>query len=405
MRILQVNKFFYYRGGSEYSFFDTARLLQKNGHNVSFFSMNHPKNLPSPFSKYFISNVDLEETGSFFDKLKIASKMLYSFEAKRKLGQLLDDEKPDIAHLHNIHHQISPSILHTLKKWGLPIVMTLHDYKMICPAYTLSAKGRVCERCKNGRYYWCFVNRCTKGSYLKSALNVVEMYLHHKVLHIYKLVDVFIAPSQFLKNKAEEMGFRGRIDYLPNFVNTGEFTPSFDYKEKAIYYAGRLSEEKGLSTLIEAVKGLDVQLKIIGDGPQKSDLEKKGGGNTHFLGYMPLEELKKIAKNCMGMVIPSKWYENNPRSVLEAFSLGKPVIGARIGGIPELVKDRETGFTFEPGNAQDLREKIRRFISLPSSEIQDMGKEARKLVEEKFNHERHYQRLTEIYQIATERRE
>jgi len=225
------------------------------------------------------------------------------------------------------------------------------------------------------------------------------MYLHHKLLHIYDKVDLYISPSRFLKNKVREMGFKEKISYLPNFVNTDEFMPSFDYKGKTIYYAGRLSEEKGLSTLIEAVKGLDVKLIIIGDGPLREELEKRKDDNTYFMGYMPQQELKKMAADCMAMVIPSECYENNPRSVIEAFALGKPVIGARIGGIPELVRDGETGFTFEPGNVNDLREKIE-YLANNHRKILELGKNARNFVEKHLNKEKHYQGLMEVYQMA-----
>jgi glycosyltransferase involved in cell wall biosynthesis len=399
MKILLVNKFFYFKGGSEYCFFDTACILQERGHNVCFLSVEHPENIPLSASKYFVSRVDFETSGGFLESTKTSGKILYSFEAKKNVKSILKKEIPDLCHLHNIYHQISPSIIHILKKRGISIIMTLHDYKMVCPIYTLYFNGKVCERCKNGRYYWCLINCCTKGSYAKSALNVLEMYLHHKLLHIYELVDVFISPSQFLKEKLKEMGFNGRTVYLPNFVDIDAFVPFYVCKEKAIYYAGRLSEEKGLFTLVEAVKGLDVKLIIIGDGPLRGELEKRKNDNTYFTGYMPQQELKKVAGDCMAMVIPSEWYENNPRSILEAFAIGKPVIGARIGGITELVIDNVTGYTFEPGNAEDLREEIK-FIIANSLKAVEMGKNARRFVQENFNPEKHYQGLMEIYQMA-----
>jgi len=403
MKFLFANKYFFRKGGAETAFFDGARLLQEHGHQVCLFSMDHPHNRPSQFSKYFVSHVDYERGGSLIDHCKAACRILYSFEAKRKLGSLLDREKPDVAHIHNIYHQISPSILHTLKKRSIPVVMTLYDYKMVCPVYHMMADGKPCEQCRRGRYYWCLINRCTKNSYAKSALNVIEMYLHHKLLHIHELVDVFIAPSRFLKIKVEEMGFQGDIRYLPYFIWADEFIPTFGYKERSIYYAGRLVKEKGLFTLLEAVKGLDIQLKIIGEGPLMSDLAKHKGDNTDFLGYMPLEELKKATADCMGMVISSEWYENNPLSIMEAFALGKPVIGPKIGSIPELIKEGENGLTFEPGNAHDLREKIEQFTSMPLPKIQSMGRTARYFVEREFSPHTHYQGLMRIYQMAMER--
>lgn len=406
MKILLVNKFFYPKGGAEISFFETAKLLKSKGHEVIFFAMEHPDNFSSRYAKYFVSKVDFNETGSILTKLNAAGRVLYSFEAKRKVRNLIEDERPDIVYLNNIYHQISPSILHTFKKWNLPVVMSLHDYKMVCPTYSMLANGRLCEKCREGKYYWCLINRCTKNSYLKSALNVLEMYLHHKILHIYNLVDVFISPSLFLKEKIREMGFKGEVIYLSNFVKLEDFEPSYHYKEESIIYFGRLSQEKGLFTLIEAVRKKDIKLKIIGDGPLREELERKVKegrlDNVFFTGYKQGKELKEEVRKSMFVVLPSEGYENNPRTVIEAFALGKPVIGARTGGIPELVRDGETGLTFELGNAEDLRDKIGYLIN-SRDRISEMGREARKFVEKELNPEKHYEKLMEIYRLATER--
>lgn len=278
--------------------------------------------------------------------------------------------------------------------------MTLHDYKMACASYQMLANGRICEACKGGKYYNCFFKKCVKDSEAKSLLNTIEMYLHHKIFHIYDLVDVFISPSMFLKNKVEEMGFKGKIIYLPNFVNLEDYRPQYDWQENAIVYFGRLSKEKGLFTLIEAMKGLNTKLKIIGEGPIKEGLKLSVRSlelkNIKFLGYKAGEELKDEIRKSMFVILPSEWYENNPRSIIEGFALGKPAIGARIGGIPELVKDNETGLTFEPWNADDLKRRISQLIENPS-EISRMGKNARKMVNEELNPDIHYGKLMEIY--------
>ena len=239
------------------------------------------------------------------------------------------------------------------------------------------------------------------------------MYLHHKILRIYDLVDVFISPSRFLKDKLQAMGFKGRIEVLSNFINPADFVPKYEAVEQSICYVGRLSKEKGVATLIEAVKGLDVTLKIIGDGPLRENLElgswsseEKSSNselqtNIQFLGYKTGDELKDKIKKSMFLVIPSENYENNPRSVIEAFALGKPVVGARIGGIPELIKDHETGLTFEPGNVEDLREKIDYMVNHPDKVI-EMGRNARRFVEKELNAEKHYERLMEVYQSVTD---
>ncbi len=407
VNILLVNKFFYLRGGSERVFLEEADLLKRNRHQVAFFSMFDKRNLSCPQSKYFIDHIDYETpVKNIKPKILQSLKMLYSFEAKEKIEELLNDYQIDIAHLHNIHHQISPSILDVFVKYKVPTVMTLHDYKLVCPSYSMLTDGKPCEKCKNGKYFWCFLKKCTKDSYAKSLLNVVEMYLHHKILHIYDKIDVFISPSIFLKKKLKEVGFKKEIVHLPNFINAKDYLPKYSFNEKIICYFGRLSEEKGLFTLLEAVKGIDIKLKIVGDGPIKENLKFKVKSekldNVDFLGYKSGRELENEIKRSMTVVLPSECYENNPRIVLEAFVLGKPVIGSKIGGIPELVQDGKTGLTFEPRNISDLRNKIEYLVNSPDK-ISKMGKNARKFVEKNFNPEKHYQELMRIYQMAMEK--
>ena len=403
MRIILVNKYFYPRGGAEQSFLQTAELLKKNGHRVSFFSMRHPRNLPCEYARFFVSNVDYENT-TLVSSICSAGRMLYSFEARRNIEELIKKEKPDIAHLNNIYHQLSPSLIHSLKKYGIPIVMTLRDYKLVCASYSLLSKGRVCELCKDGKYFNCFLQGCVKGSRIKSLLNTVEMYLHHKFLHIYDMVNVFISPSQFLRDKVLEMGFKARIEYLPNFVQVDEFEPHYDFQENSICYIGRLSQEKGLSTLLKAMQKLPkIRLKLIGEGPLREKLQKEakdlGLSNVDFLGYKAPDELKVEVAKAMFVVLPSQWYENNPRSIIEGFALGKPAVASRIGGIPELVKDNVTGFTFEPGNAEDLALKIKT-LAEDREGIKEMGKNCREFVEDKLNPKEYYQGLVKIYNQA-----
>ena len=278
--------------------------------------------------------------------------------------------------------------------------MTMRDYKIVCPVYTMSSKDKICEKCKNGNYYNCLINKCAKNSFIKSMINVMEMYLHHRVLKIYDIIDEYISPSMFLKYKTEEMGIGRDVNHLFNFVPLEDKRPTYTWKDKTIIYVGRLSAEKGLFTLIDAVKGLDVKLKIIGDGPIKAALgcrvRDEGLKNVDFLGYKKGVELEDEICESMFLVIPSEWYENNPRTVIEAFASGKPVIGARIGGIPELVKDGETGLLFESGNIDDLRDKIQCLLTNPDK-IVEMGKKACRFVEEELNSERHYDSLIKIY--------
>jgi glycosyltransferase involved in cell wall biosynthesis len=404
---LLVNKFFYLKGGDAKVFFDTAALLKQNGHMPVFFSMQHPENFSSEFSPYFISNIDFGGANKI-GQLKAFSRIIYSVEAKRKIKRLVEQERPDIAHLHNIYHQISPSILDVLDEHSIPSVMTLHDYKLTCPAYTLLSMGSVCEECRDGKYYKVAQHKCTKQSFLKSSLSAIEMYIHHYLLHVYNKVKVFISPSAFLKSKIWEMGFRGEVVHLPNFIDSTRFTPAFNNDGRTFIYLGRLSVEKGLLTLLKAAGELKgrFNLKIIGDGPLREDLVAYARdnklSNVEFLGYLHADAIKKEVSKAVFTVVPSEWYENNPMSIIESFALGKPVIGARIGGIPELVKDQETGLTFEPGSCSDLADKISQLIQNQKL-VFDMGQNARLHVEQRLNPQVHYQVLMEIYRRAQQR--
>lgn len=409
MNILHINNFHYMRGGSEAVYFETAELLESHGHKSIFFSTRHPKTLPCKTGEYFVSYIDLNAKQSFVNQLKIAGRILYNFEARKRLSMLLDKYPVDIAHLHNIYHNISPSILRELKSRKIPVVMTLHDYKMVCAAYTLLFHGKPCEACSGRKFFMAVKNRCVKNSLIKSILSTIEMYLHHKVFDIYDKVDIFVSPSLFLKNKLLEMGFKKEIIHLPNFIDIHEFTgikKTSGNKGKSIVYFGRLSYEKGLWTLIETAKRMlnkDVNIKIIGDGSIMKELQNKVNtehiNNVKFLGYIKGKGLFREIAYSIATIIPSEWYENNPVSVIESFALGIPVIGANIGGIPELVKDNETGLVFKPEDATDLCEKVKYMIDNPDKALR-MGQNARRFVEQELNAERYYQKLMEIYSQA-----
>jgi len=407
MKILLINKFLYPKGGDAISTLTTGRILSSYGHEVVYWGMDHPDNPCYQFSQYFVSNIDYSGSTGIRTQAKAVLNILYSFEGKKKIAALLEEFKPDMVHVNNFAHQISPSILDEIKKHYIPVVMTMHDYKMVCPTYSMLLNAKPCEKCRGGRFYHCAIHRCTKGSYFKSLINVAEMYLHHNLLHIYDHIDLYISPSKFLKDKVQEMGLKGEVVYLPNCVDVSAFEPAYEWQEQSIVYVGRLSPEKGVQTLVNAVKGLpEIQLKIIGDGPIRPELEKQIASedipNVFLCGYKTGKVLHDEIKKAMFLVIPSEWYENNPRTVIEAFALGKPVVGARIGGIPELVHDWETGLTYESGKAIDLRAKIDLMLS-HSENIPQMGRTARAYVEKEFNSETHYERLMEIYKHAADK--
>ena len=404
MKVLLINKFLYPKGGAEISTLTTGNLLSKKGHEVFYWGMDHPENPDYPYKEHFVPYIDFNKHMNILQKFRVMLKMWYSLESKRKIEKLIKIINPDIVHLNNIHHHLSPSILDSLTKRNIPVVMTLRDYKIVCPYYYLMRPdGVICEKCKGGKYYFCFLGKCTKGSFSRSLINTIEMYIHHKILHIFDKVDLFISPSLFLKNKLREMGFTKGITCLPNFVDLANYSPQYRWKERSVVYFGRLSREKGLATLLEAVKGLNITLKIIGDGPIKQQLEQKVSSerinNVVFMGYKSGEELKKEIKNSIVTILPSECYETFGRTVVESFALGKPVIGARIGAIPELIKDNETGLTFEPGNFEDLKNKIK-YLTENADLIIKMGEKARNFAEKNFNAQSHYEELIKIYNKA-----
>jgi len=419
MKILHVNKFFpfaisqnagnapsrpYPYGGTEHNMLVAMDVFKKHGHEVMAFSMKHPDGIRAEFNDYFVSYSDFD-MDNFAQKMKLAGNILYSLEAKKKLGQLLDDHPVDIVHLHNFHHQISPSILSELRKRNIPTVMTLNDYKMVCPSYRLLNHGRICELCKDGKFYNAAGTKCLKGSFVSSSIVALESYLHHGILNNYKDIKYYICASKFIMNKVQEMGLRGRFVNIPYPVDPARFEP-YRREGKDIkngIYWGRLSPEKGVDTLVDAVKTLPIDFKIIGDGPIRTRVEehiKEGGiNNIRMLSGMYGEKLLSEISKSAFLVVPSEWYEVSGIVIIEAFSLGMPVIGAKIGGIPELVKDGETGFLFEPGNVDDLRGRIKELISDPVRAFK-MGKNGQAVAVKEHNPEIYYQRLMEVYNNA-----
>ncbi len=403
MKILLINKFIYPRGGAELSTLATGRLLREKGHTVFFWGMDHPENPPMESRELLVSHVDYHAQSSLMARVRAARNLLYSMEARRKLNRFLDIVRPDIVHLNNFAHQLSPSILHSIAKHRIPAVMTMRDFKMVCPAYLMVVDGEPCERCANRKFYHCTIHRCVLNSRIKSLLNTVEMVLHHSIMKIYRHIHTFISPSRFLAEKVREMGFPYRVEHLSNFSELGDRDPHYNFTENTQAYAGRLSVEKGLMTLLTAMKDLPVNLKIFGEGPLKPQIEarlvRESLDNVKLLGYRKGEDLYREIESAMAVVLASECYENNPRSIIDALALGKPALGARIGGIPELIRDGSTGYTFQAGNPEDLADKVRKLMQ-GRDRIPEMGRAAREFFLERFTPDRHYERLMEIYQTA-----
>lgn len=440
MRILLVNKYFYRKGGAETYFFALAEGLKALGHEVAFFSMQHPNNEPSYWSKYFVSEKDYVGDISAFKKVQEASTLIYSFEAKRKFEALLEEFKPDIIHMNNVHRQLTLSILDApyLKKHHVPVVYTAHDYILLCPAYTMvNGRGEVCDACLDKHFMHATKNVCVKGSRAKSALATMEaefLKLHHS----YDKIDLIIAPSRFMKDKLDEGGFAGKTVAMQNFLtdlqmamgtrvaNTHKFEDAKAGSRPYFLFFGRLSKEKGILTLVKAflqAAGLaggnaDAQsddqsaqvlpdvwdLHIVGDGPERDAIEQliteagsKAASRIRLLGYKTGEELQHEVGNARFSVLSSEWRENMPYSGLESLAAQTPVIGARIGGIPELVVESKTGFGFEAGNADVLAEILTKAGRVSVSVYQTMQQACAGYVNERCRQNTYVGHLDKLY--------
>jgi glycosyltransferase involved in cell wall biosynthesis len=417
-KVLLVNNFYYNRGGDCTYLFSLKNLLERKGQKTVIFSMHHPQNFYSEWSKYFVDYINYDEevkTISFLSTIKVASRTIFYYQAKRKINEIIKREKPDIAHLQNIHHHITPSILFSLNKHGIPIVWTLHDYQLICPNISFLANGKICQRCKSNQQFWPAIVRCKKGSFSASIMSAIEAMVH-RMFNIISLVDTFLAPSKFLMEKFIEYDFNPqRLSLMNYFIDVTKINIE-NNADDYFLYVGRLSEEKGILTLIDATissfyeRGINYnksqikKLKIVGGGPMKDRLEayaraKDREGIIEFLGHKSRDEVLTLLNNCRFSVVPSEWYENYPYSILEAFACSKPVIGSRIGGITELVTDNETGLTFEMGNIDELSSKIIYMINNPD-DVKRMGNNARIFVERELNSDKHYEKLMGIYEKA-----
>lgn len=405
MKVLLINNHHRQNGGAERYYFELAKLLARKGHDVAFFSMKAPKNVQTKWSKYFLSEVDFTKNGpkTLFKKIE---RTFYSFEAKTKIAKLLNDFKPDIVHIQNIYYYISPSILGEIKKRHIPIVQTVHDYELISPNLTLFSQGKICEITKRHKFYKALLHKSVKGSYIASGVAVIVSYLQYIFKFHERAINTFIAPSKFMKKKLREYGFQAKnVVVLPNFVILPKYTKITSKKgEGYVLYFGRLTTHKGLMILLEAAKKLPkIKFKIIGgylDSNIKEEIQKikhsKHINNIEFLDFQGGNKLKESIRRASFVVIPSLWYENQPYSILESYSYGKPVIASNIGGIPEIIKENETGLMFKPGDIDDFSKQVKKLWSNRNL-IEKMGKSAYAYVKQNFNEDCYYSRLIGIY--------
>lgn len=398
--LLVANNYYYLRGGAERVFFAQMELFRGRGWRVVPFAMRHPENERGAWQEYFVDELELGGRYGLTGTAVRAAKAIYSFEARRRLAGLLGRVRPDVAHLHNIYHHISPSIIGALKARAVPVVMSLHDLKIACPAYRMLSPQGICERCRDRGPFQVVRNRCLKGSRALSGWAYLESRVH-RLLDSYGRVDRFIVPSRFYVEKFAQWGVeRQRLVHVPNFVDGAALRPVFA-PGRAFFYFGRLSREKGVHTLVEAAARTGQLLWIAGEGPEESALRAQAarcGARVEFFGRVAPARLHAMLAQTRAAVLPSEWYENAPLSVLEAYALGTPVIGARIGGIPELIREGETGLTFESGSVEELAAVLERVARMPDAELETMGRKAREWVVRGFSREAHLAGVLKVYE-------
>jgi glycosyltransferase involved in cell wall biosynthesis len=398
--LLAINNYYYPRGGAEVLYLEHNRMFENIGWQVVPFAMRHPNNLATPWSEFFPDEIEFGASYGIAEKLARAPRVIYSLQARRRLRALLDTVRPRIAHVHNIYHHLSPSVLPLLEARGVPVVMTVHDLKLACPAYTMTLHGEPCERCRGGKLYNVALNRCIKGSLALSSLVMAESYLH-RLLRLYDAnVDRFVAPSRYVIDTLVEWGWaRERFVHIPNFVDTGRFKPAKRAGRRFVY-CGRLDKLKGVETLVRAAAAARQPLTLVGAGamePALRALAETLGADVMFAGHLSKDALVTVIQEARAVVVPSEVQENAPLAALEAYAAGRPVIGARIGGIPELVREEETGVLFPSGDIATLTHALARFADLPDGRVDAMGAAARAWVERDFSTSVYLDRQLALY--------
>lgn len=403
MKVLLVNTRHYHGGGDSTYAFNLAELLRQNGHSVSFFAMQDTRNLPDANEDLFVSQIDfraMNEKKNLSNAALVLARSIYSSEARRKFSLILEREKPDVVHLHNIHAHITPSIILEAKKHGLPVVWTLHDYKLVCPNshFLIDKSGAICEACRGGRFYQAALKRCKKDSLAASLVAALEAYAH-RWMGIIDKVDVFLCPSQFLQKKLLESGFPAeKTQHLPLFLPDRMF---LNPKDSGSYFLfmGRLEAIKGIQVLVEAARQTP-EIEIILAGRAEGDIQTRLDGwlptNARYVGMKSGEELVSLRQGAIALVMPSVWYENQPLSILEMFACGKAVIASRLGGMKELIGNNERGFLITPSDAAELAGTMRMILK-NKKEIFEKGKRAYTYAKAFHSQGYHYSAIMKLY--------
>lgn len=403
MKILLINNFHYRFGGASAAYLNTAQLLKNAGHEVVFFSILDPNNIESQSSEYFLDR-KIEVNSNGLKNMFNLFSYFYNTQAAKNIKSLIKQKKPDIAHIHLFYGGITSSILPVLRKYKVPIIHTVHDYRIICPAYTfLDNHGNICESCKGNKFFQCAIKMCNKSRFLPSMIMSLEVYYRNFFFNPIKYLNGILYPSNFIKLKHIE--HNKKIEKIKSITlhnfNLEQFNKTTIASKYFLFY-GRISREKGLRTLISAFKNLpSYNLKIVGEGTLLNELKNEtytsGLTNVDFLGHKSGEQLFDLISNAYFVLVPSEWYENNPMTIIESYSYGIPVIGSNVGGISELITNNVTGFTFNPKDVNDLVKVIKDVSCISDIKYLELSRNATDFAARNFSDKIHYARLLQFY--------
>ncbi len=377
--------------------FDVARALKRRRHGVFFFGTAHPENVEGEYRRYYPPYHDFAAPHV---PVSAASAAIWSRAAAARVREFAAEVKPDVAHLHNIAYHLTPSIVAGLSRAGVPAVMTLHDYNILCPNHYFYSRDEPCFRCAEGKYFSCVTRRCIKSKLGASTVGYVA-HLVARRTGVYRKLARVVVPSAFLGEKVRAAGYDGeKVTLLPPAVDIR--ITELERKKNYFLYAGRLAPEKGVDVLVQAVglAGSPVRLKVAGAGPEEAELrrlaEYYAPGSVEFLGHLDARKLTAQMASARAVVVPSRWPENTPAVILEAFAAGAPVVAARIGGIPEMLADGVEGVLFEPGDVRGLADVLARLAG-DARAARKLGAAGQERLRRDFSFKDHMGRLLEIY--------
>jgi glycosyltransferase involved in cell wall biosynthesis len=402
MRVLYCNKYNYPFSGTEVYLFELMELMRTQGHEVALFSMADPRGGATPYDHHFAPHIDFKAKTGWWRKAGQAGHAIYSRDARRRIRAMIEEFRPDVAHVRNIYHHLSPSILWELKARNVPILYHLNDFKLLCPSYNLVSRGKACEACKGGRFWHAVPASCYAGVAARMALTA-EAYVQRWLGTYRRCVDLFLAPSRFVRDKFVEHGWDGsRFEVLPHFQQVHELPESRGGEDAPILYFGRLSAEKGIDDLLRAMQQVPhMRLIVAGDGPQRGELQKLaaslGLSNVEFVGQVGVVERDLLIARSRFTVLPSHAYETLGKTILESYAQGRPVVATDLGSRRELVHQGETGLLYRTGDVNQLAEAIQSLGSAPEL-AKKMGRAGWVNVRQRHTQEAHYQKLMSLYE-------